>query len=192
MTFSTFLNHQCNPESWLLSAFSQLYLFAPLLFLSLFYWPRFGLLLSSGVLLVLGPLLTALPRLLTGYASFIEPTKFISFASAPQAVTHYHMSPLLYVSALAAGVLTGYAILSAGLKGQAKTTAGGKWAETVIWLLSLASVGLIFVWQRTFLVVNEDVPTISVTAFFAYYKLAWSVFLGLTVYLATTRPKCKY
>ena len=101
------------------------------------------------------------------------------------------MSPLLYVSALAAGVLTGYAILSAESKAP-KATVGGKWAETVIWLLSLASVGLIFVWQRTFLVVNEDVPTISVTAFFAYYKLAWSVFLGLTVYLATTRPKCKY
>jgi len=170
----------CNPPSWFLSATFQLGFFAPLIFLPLYFWPKFGLTLA-GLLLIISPSITILPRLLTGYPSYMEVTKFVSFISNAQALTHSHLNPLLYVNSAIVGLITGYLI-----QRKPRLPLGGPVVETGVWLVSLVSVLYALIWHYGFMEQNIIIPESSVIGWFAYYKMTWSLFLGLTTYLCCT------
>ena len=82
---------------------TQLYIMAPLFFLALFRFPKYGIALIL-VTLGISPLLTALPRIMTGYPSYVEVTKWTDLSNITKAITHYHMNPALYVTALMIGM----------------------------------------------------------------------------------------
>ena len=190
-----------------MSTFAQLYLVAPLIFLSLYYWPTFGITITVITIFFIGPLLAIAPRLLTDYPTYIETTKFISFTSNAQAVTHSHMNPSLYITPLAVGLLVGYLINKnrnrvmnqknqqyfSNNQDKIKVTSGGhndtiiiNIIRSIIWLFSASSVVAIFIYHNeTFMVQNIIHPVESIVGWFAYYKLVWSLFLGYTTYLFT-------
>lgn len=93
--------------TWFISMSTQLYLFAPLFFLSMFFYPICGVALTVFVLLI-SPLFTLLPRLMSGFYSYAEVTKFTSLSDIYGTIMHYHMNPALYVTALTIGMLTGF------------------------------------------------------------------------------------
>lgn len=153
---------------------------APLLFLPLFYWPVFGMVILT-ILIIIGPIISILPRILLEYPSYIEVTKFSDYRSNQQAIIHSHMSPFLYLTSLSIGMLTGYLI-----KFKPDLQFGGRIMATLMWLVSLISVVIVFIWHNTFLTPNIIQSTNHIVLWFMYQKLVWPIFLGLTAYLSCT------
>src|SRR5699024_5669959 len=100
---------QCIFPTWHISMSMQLYLFVPLIFVPLHNSPRLGLPLLL-FLLAISPLCTALPHLLSGARSYVEFTSYKNVNEVYMAIQHWHFNPLLYVTPMAIGMLTGYAI----------------------------------------------------------------------------------
>lgn len=161
---------------------TQLYLVAPIFFLPLFFYPRLGLALTFG-LLGISPLLSSLPRLLTGTPSYVEATKFESMANILSAITHWHMNTSIYFTSLAIGLLTGYLIRQ---KPHLRIP-GGRPVEVTLWLFSLSTVVALYRWNNSLWATpNTVLSGFEVTSWWVVSKFVLPGFLSLTVFLCST------
>lgn len=161
---------------------TQLYLFAPLIFLSMFFYPSCGVTFTLIVLLV-SPIFTLLPRLLTGFVTYAEATKFTSLSDGWATIMHYHMNPSLYVTSLTIGMLTGYLIKRhPNIK-----FPGGRFSERALWLISFLGTVGIFLWFDSFFGdYRAHTTATEAMSWWVISKFVFPGFLAVTCYLCCT------
>ena len=177
----------CNPPTWFLSMSTQLYLVAPLVFIPLFRWPRFGFGLTIFIVL-LSPLFTISPRLFLGHPSYMEPTKFESISEGLRGFLNYHTNPVQYVTSLSIGLLSGYMI-------RCKPNMhfiGGKITEMILWVTSFTSIVLVFTWSNSFWEINQVNPEYKVLAWYVLSKFMMSGSLGYISFMCCTNRGGKF
>lgn len=160
---------------------TQLYLLAPLVFIPLFRWPRFGLGLTIAII-VLSPLSTLSPRILLGHPTYLEAGKFGSISEGIRGFLNYHTNPVQYVTALSIGLLTGYLIKC---KPNMRIP-GGRVTELILWLSSFSSIVLIFAWHNSFWEINKVNSEYNILAWFVMSKFMIASSLGFISYMCCT------
>lgn len=171
---------QCNPPTWFFSVSTQLYMLAPLVFLPLYRWPKLGLTLVLALLLV-SPLATLAPSLLSGHPTFLEMTAHTSLTSIYRSYHQYTSNTFQYLTALLIGLLTGYLI-----EAKPNIRFGGKIVESLFWLLSLLTIGCTFAWNNTFWEFNKANDGNNALAWFVVSKFTFTGSLAYLTYMCCT------
>ena len=166
---------------------AQLYFLTPIIFLSLYFCPAFGLALTFTIL-VICPVFIISPRLFSNLPTYIEMTKLYTPTDYYKALTYYHFSPLQYVTAMCMGLLTGYLII----RKPNLMMPGGRKVAILTWWLSLTSLIWIFLWNCTFWKLNLVVPSGDIMLWFVVSKFVGTFFMSYTAYLCCTGRSSKF
>lgn len=160
---------------------TQLYVIAPLLFLPLYRWPRFGIGLLSFVILI-SPLSTISPTLFLGHPTYLELTKLNSVSEMLRSFLNYHTNPVQYITPLSIGILTGYLIKRhPNLK-----ILGGRPVEILCWIASFSTFVIFYCWNNSFWDINKVNSSLNALSWFMTSKLFTSAALGYICYMCCT------
>lgn len=152
---------------------------APVVFLPLYRSPKRGVAVLL-LLLLLSPLATLMPYLVTGKATFLELTSHPSLTEMYGAFHQYTSSTFQYVTSMLIGLLTGYLIES---KASSGSPLAGKVLHSVYCIISLAAVVFVFAWNNTFWVFNQNNSTTLALAWFVSSKFLFSGALAYITYM---------
>lgn len=161
---------------------AQLYIFTPVFFLAWYFRPRYGLALT-GFIFLLSPIFILAPRIFGSIPTYIELTRQNSLTQVWRAVTLYLFSPLQSVTAMCAGMFTGYLIKR---QPNLQIPGGRKVAIASWWLASISLVLVIYAWHGSFWKMNVVVSSKSVMAWFVFSKLLCAFWLSYSCYICCT------
>ncbi len=162
----------------------QLIMLAPLVFLPLLRRPKLGLTLLLALLLLLGPLGTLAPYLISGRPTFLELTSHTSLTSMYAAYHQYTSSTGQYITSLLIGLLSGYLLVEKRRNGGWAALSGKTALQVLLSILSLVVIGLVFAWNNTFWVFNENFSTTSALAWYVSSKFLFTGAVACLTYIA--------
>ncbi len=160
---------QCNLPTWFLSASFQFYAIAPLMFVTLYKWPKIGLKINI-ILIFVGIFVNISPKIFLNNLTYFEPTRLPSLRSQHKYFNNYHVNTFQYVCTFFMGTFTGYMI-----RKHPKIQIGGLNNDKILNVIVIAIIPLIYLWNNTFWILNDSPPEISVLLFFAFGKFFWGL-----------------
>ncbi len=160
---------QCNISTWFLSASFQLYLIAPIMFVPLYKWPKFGITLNI-IILLFSIFLNISPKFIINYLHFYEPTRVTSIRASLTVNSNYQLNTFHYVCTFSIGTLTGYM-----LRKHPNIYIGGPIVERILTFIAFAIIPLMYIWNNSFWILNDSAPEISVAFYIAFAKFFWGL-----------------
>src|SRR5699024_5447171 len=92
---------------------------------------------------------------------------------------HYHTYPHQYLTSLAIGMLTGFLIV----KHPRMQMHGGACAKAFLWVISIVSIGTIFIWNWFILDADSKDAKLESLIWFVGSKFMLSISLGFVCYM---------
>ena len=158
---------------------AQLYLIAPIIFIPILRYPKYGFLICIFIILI-SPISIITPALFLALPTYLESSKFPTLTNSIRSFYHYHSYPLQYVTSFCVGILTGYLIAA---RPKAKII-GGKFGIALLSILCLACVGIVWAWNYAIWDKNYRAEALG---WFVGYKFLFPVALGTVSFVFCTR-----
>jgi hypothetical protein len=157
-----------------------LYFFTPILFLSLYKWPKFGISLNVA-LIVIGTIVTLYPKFLYDYINYNDFKKFESIQQAIIHITAYYLTPFQYVASFSIGSFFGYLMLK-----YPNIYLGGKKVEILLWFIAISVIPLTYIWNNTFWSLTEVPSEVSILLWYSLGRTIWTFAFGWFYFACST------
>ncbi|XP_054166938.1 nose resistant to fluoxetine protein 6-like [Oppia nitens] len=164
---------QCLAITWYSSLDFQLYALAPIAFLVLYKYPRFGLIWLF-ILLIFGILLPIFNYQILELPHVYQAISWPDVMQTMEGFARHYWQPFNYIQTYIIGMITAYAV-----RYHPKAYLGGRIGHMFIWIITICMTTSILYWQRNFV-------TPGYLAYdFNDYEMPLYLLIGKPIYLAS-------